>query len=65
MSCSNQLQAKPHTKEKAHGWNNERKVLRLKGTVVWTEPEIVEGLHTNHAHWDGKKEAAEKQSKEK
>jgi hypothetical protein len=42
-----------------------RRSLGLKGAVIWTEPEMVEGLCTNHAIWDGKKEAAEKQSKEK
>ena len=61
----NQLQAKLHTKEKAHEQKNERKILGLKGAVIWTEPEIVEGLRTNRALRDGKKEAAEKQSKEK
>ena len=60
-----QLQAKLHTKEKAHGQNKERKILGLKGGVIWTEPEIVEGLRTNRALQDEKKEAAEKRSKEK
>jgi len=60
-----QLQAKLHTKEKAHEQKNEKKILGLKGAVIWTEPEIVEGLRTNRNIRDGKKEAAEKRSKEK
>jgi len=61
----NQLQAKLHAKEKACEQSNEKKIMGLKGAVIWTEPEIVEGLHANHAIWDEKKEAAEKWSKEK
>jgi len=38
--------------------------MGLKGAVIWTEPDIVEGLHANCAIWDEKKEAAEKHSKE-
>jgi hypothetical protein len=60
-----QLQTKLHIKEKPREQNNERKILGLKGAVVWTEPEIVEGLRTNRAIREGKKEAAEKRSKEK
>ena len=64
-SSSGKIQAKHHTKEKACEQDNENKILGLKGAVVWTEPEIVEGLCTNQTIQDGKKEAAEKQSKEK
>ena len=59
------LQAKLHTKEKAHKQNNEKKILGLKGAVIWTDPEIVEGLCTNCTIQDGQQEAAEKWSKEK
>ena len=36
----NQLQAKLHTKEKAHEKNNEKRILGLKGAVIWADPEI-------------------------
>jgi len=47
VSCSRliAINFKPNsTQEKAHENNNEKKIIGLKGAVIWTEPEIVEGL---------------------